>query len=181
MVEVEWLYKESKKRGGGLGKYPWINSWLVINVGCCCYFYPIHEANYTDMPSPGAFLSTPGDRQHVDKQAFPWDSFQSTPGDSLHRGQTSLPPVPIWVCQEIDYRKTNESSPGAPYGGPGDRLHKDRQVFPGAPLRAPGDRLHIEDKPSTGTLLRVHRRTDYIYKSSLEPLSEYPRGQTTKT
>ena len=131
------------------------------------------------MPSPGAFLSTPGDRQHVDKQAFPWDSFQSTPGDRLHRGQTSLPLAPIWVCQETDYRKTNESSPGAPHGGPGDRLHKDRQVFPRSPSQstgrqttyrrqafhwdpsqgAPEDRLHIQVFP--GTPFGVPQRTDY--------------------
>ena len=48
--------------------------------GTCALPCPIHVTNPTDMPSPGAFIRTPGDRQHVDEQAFPWDPFQGTPG-----------------------------------------------------------------------------------------------------
>ena len=95
-----------------------------------------------------------------DRQAFPWHPFGFVRRQTTRR-QMSLPLEPLTVDQGTDYTKTDKSSPGVP-------------------LRAPEDRLNIEDKPSTGTLLRVHQRTDYIYKSSLEPLSEYPRGQTTK-
>ena len=61
-----------------------------------------------------------------DRQAFPWDSFQSTPGDRLHRNieafswhpfqfasrqttwrQTSPPLEPLSVNQGTDYTKTS--------------------------------------------------------------------------
>ena len=155
MVEFESLYMEGERGGGTVGT---IILWMNLLIIVSCHFYPIHETKYIDMPSPGASLSTPGDRQHVDKQAFPWDPSEYTRVQTTHRGQTSLPLVlfseytrgqttqghrnlllaPIWVCQETDYIKTNKSSPGAPLNGPGYRLHKDRQVFPRSPSQNTG-------------------------------------------
>ena len=43
------------------------------------------------MPSPGASLSTPGDRQHVDKQAFPWDSSEYTRVQTTQRTDKPSP------------------------------------------------------------------------------------------
>lgn len=161
---------------------------------CCklfieAFFYAIHETNYTDhdMPSPGASLSTPGDRQHVDKQAFPChpnirrqitqgidelslDSSEYTRGQTT-QGHKSLLLAPISVCQETDYMKTlNESSPGAPLGGPRDRLHKDKHIFPWSPSKSifhwhtfstPGDRLqNTAGQAFPWHPFRVHQGTD---------------------
>ena len=98
-----------------------------------------------------------------DRQAFPSMGLFS----EYTRGQTTqehrnLLLAPISVCQETDYVKTDQSSPGAPPGEPGDRLHKDRQVFPQS------------SSQSTG------RQTTYRKTSlPLGPFSECTGGQTT--
>ena len=45
---------------------------FVSTCASSCALICPHVTNLTDMPSPGASLGTPGDRQHVDKQAFSW-------------------------------------------------------------------------------------------------------------
>ena len=45
---------------------------FVSTCASSCALICPHVTNLTDMPPPGASLGTPGDRQHVDKQAFPW-------------------------------------------------------------------------------------------------------------
>ena len=54
-----------------------------MRVLTCALTCPIHGTNPTDIPFPGASLRTPGDRQHVDKQAFPWHP--STKGQTTQR------------------------------------------------------------------------------------------------
>ena len=105
-----------------------------VRVLTCALPCPIHVTNPTDMPSPGAFIRTPGDRQHVDEQAFPWDPFQGTPGHTqvcdswvnrhlreyfLHPCKFLLESPPIWVhvtkheCCSCDFCECE----GAPWKG----------------------------------------------------------------
>ena len=64
-------------RLGGGGGWRWGVMMSIIwervsTYASSCTLICPHMTNLTDMPSPGASLGTPGDRQHVDKQAFPW-------------------------------------------------------------------------------------------------------------
>ena len=70
--------KVNKYGGGGYGYTRRVNGkWWGwgVTIGSLCQLVQLtcpHVTNLTDMPSPGASLGTPGDRQHIDKQAFPW-------------------------------------------------------------------------------------------------------------
>ena len=100
MVEFEFLYMEGERGGGTVGTIIlWMNLWIIVS----CHFYPIHETKYIDMPSPGASLSTPGDRQHVDKQAFPWDSSEYTRVQTTQRTDKPSPSTLFRVHQGTDY------------------------------------------------------------------------------
>ena len=86
--------------------------------------------------------------------------------------------------QETDYKRTNKSSPRAPFNTPGDRLHKhSRTSLPLGPFSEciRGQTTYKTDKSSPGTILRVSQGTDYTKTKSLplEPLSKYTKGQTT--
>ena len=106
----EGVYRYKMKimwKGGGV--MMWI-TWVFESIceSSCALVCPTHQTNSTDMSSPGASLRTSGDRQHIDKQAFPWHP--ST------RGQTT--------------RRTWKPSPGTHFSLTGDRLYQLAQARP---------------------------------------------------
>ena len=105
----------------------WVNFCIICKLLLVLDFTPcMQEPNCTDMPSPGPSLKTPGKRQHIqtkkpslapryqgtDRQAFPYDSFQSTPGDKTTQGHIQKP------------------SPDIHFNLPGDGPHEDSLVEP---------------------------------------------------
>ena len=112
--------------GGGGGGYDEYNlgvcvnlcEFLLVRVLTCALTCPIHVTlNPTDIPSPGTSLRTPGDRQHVDKQAFPWHP--STKGQTTHAEDMPSPGTLFRVHQGTDYTGTQKPSPGTHFSFPG--------------------------------------------------------------
>ena len=119
---------KTKVNGGGYGKYN-------LGASSCALTCPIATMRQT--PLTCLPLRTPGDRHHVDKQAFLWH--QSTRGQTTQRTDKSFPVMGSFSgCTRM---KTNESSPES----------------------VPGDIDYIKtNKCSPGTLFRVHQETNCI-------------------
>ena len=84
--------------------------------------------------------------------------------------------------QETDYKRTNKSSPGAPFRTPGDRLHEhSRTSLPLGPLSEciRGQTTYKTDKSSPGTLLRVSQGTDYTQRQKPSPGTPFEVYQGT--
>ena len=141
-----------------------------------------HVTNFTDMPSPGASLGTPGDRQHVDKQAFPGGLAPQYQGTNYIKTDKLSPGILFRMHQETDYIKTaGQAFPWDPFqGATGDRLHEDKRVFPWDPFQgAPGDRPHKDKGVFPWNL---HQDTDHIKTKESSPgtLFRVHRGQITQ-
>ena len=75
-------------------------------------------------------------------------------------------------------KTTDKSSPGASLGTPEDRQHVDKTSLPWH-TSTRGQTTQRTDKPSPGTLFRVHQGTDYMETSRSSPGTHFRLHQGT--
>ena len=137
-------------RGEGLETVGWSErGWGVVALPFQRVHLVYSKTNYdkvtkydkTSLPQ-GTRLSTPGDRLHKHRQAFPWHPSRSTRGQTTNMTDKSSHGTHFKVNHETDYT-----------------THK---AFPWHPSQSTrGQTTNMTDKSSHGTHFKVNHETDY--------------------
>ena len=127
-----------KMRGEGLETVGWLErGWGVVALPFQRVHLVYSKTNYdtvtkydkTSLPQ-GTRLSTPGDRLHKHRQAFPWHPSRSTRGQTTNTTDKSSHGTHFKVNYETDYT-THKAFPWhSSQSIQGDRLHRDGQNLP---------------------------------------------------
>ena len=130
--------------------------------------YTVTKHDKTRLPQ-GTRLSTPGDRLHKHRQAFPWHPSQSTRGQTTNMTDKSSHGTHFKVHHETDYT-THKAFPWhSSQSIQGDRQHQDGQSFPWSPSRS--TRRHTTNMQTSLPLvpLSKYQGTDYTKTDKSSP------------